>query len=122
MINEGFKKQLIVNAYKTQLLPVTKDNTVNNNSIETIKGIKNLLLFKSNVGRPLDYKYKYKYETIDDDIHWFLTYLISAIYLIYDYNYYQENILYNTKKILKYKHNIEKSLKYVEYLEDIYDK
>ncbi len=119
MISVGFKKQLIINYYKIQLLPVTKDNTVNNNSIETIKGIKNLLLFKSNVGRPLDYKYKY--ETIDDDIHWFLTYLISAIYLIYDYNYYQENILYNTKKILKYKHNIEKSLKYVEYLEDIYD-
>ena len=124
MISVGFKKQMIDNAYKTQLLPVTKDNTVNNNSIETNKCIINLLLFRINDKSSL-IKYKYKYENIDDDIHWFLTYLISPFYYSIYYKYdIQKNISSNIKNTIEQKQNIDNSpdyAEYAEYLEDIYD-
>ena len=60
MISEGYKKQLIVNAYNTQLLSdrdkIIADNL--NNILNTNKRIKNILLFRIEGGRMLDYKYK----------------------------------------------------------------
>ena len=129
MISNAFKKQLIINYYNTQLLPVTNDNMVYTNSIEPIKGIKNFLLFKSNnVNKlsELDYQYKYKDNIIDDDIQRFLLYLTTTFFSIYydsinkNFNI-QERIFYNIKSTLETKHNIDKYKDYVKYLEDIYD-
>jgi hypothetical protein len=124
MISEGFKKQLIIDQYKTQLLPVM-ENKVDRISIITNKRMKNILLFKRDDDRLLNYIYQYKYNTIEEDIRWFLHYLtnlIYTIYLIYKYNNdektsVQELILYT----LEYKQNIENSHDYAEYIEDIYD-
>ena len=124
MISEGFKKQLIVNSYNTQLLSEMDIDI--ENTISTIKRTKNLLLFKSNVGRPRPLDYKYKDNIIDYDILWFLTYLTSAIYSIYNYSEdkkftIKKDILHNIKNILENKRDIDNRLDYAEYLENIYD-
>ena len=128
MISTSFKKQLIVNIYNTQLLPITKDK-VNRGSIEANKRIKNCLLFKIDDDKMLNYQYKYKYETIDIefDIHWLLKFLINPIYLptIFYLNHkkynIQKNMLHNINTILEQKQEIENRLDYAKYLEDIYD-
>ncbi len=123
MISVGFKKQMIDNAYKTQLLPVIEDK-VNRISIETNKCIINLLLFRINDKSSL-IKYKYKYENIVYNIHWFLNYLISPFYYSIYYKYdIQKNISSNIKNTIEQKQNIDNSpdyAEYAEYLEDIYD-
>ena len=124
MISEGYKKQLIVNAYNTQLLSdrdkIIADNL--NNILNTNKRIKNILLFRIEGGRMLDYKYK----PINDNILWFLNYLTDIILSIYNYggnekSDIQKNISSNIKKTLEHIQDIEDSPDYAEYLEDIYD-
>jgi hypothetical protein len=123
MISAGFKKELIDNAYNTQLLPVKKDK-VYRDSISTNKRIKIWLLFRKDdeslwVG--------YKINTINYDIFWFLYFLIMPIYSIYqdsrrnEKSYIQENILYYIKETIERKQIIDNNLDYAEYLEDIYD-
>lgn len=125
MISEGFKKQLIVNYYNTQLL--TDTYTVDKNSASAIKGTKNLLLFKIDKffwGKSI--WLKYKHNIIDDDIHWFSDYLTKPILLIYKYNgnekfNIQKDILFYIKDILEIKQNIKDSPDYTKYMEDVYD-
>jgi hypothetical protein len=130
MINEGFKKQLIVNAYKTQLLPVMEDK-VKRNSIEANKRIKNVLLFKKDDNRLLDYIYKNE-DYIDYDIFQFLNSLIYPIYFIYKYKYeykYEykksdiQKIIQDIMKhnILRKKHYIDEHKNYAKYMEEVYD-
>ena len=104
MISNAFKKQLIVNNYKTQLLPVS--DRVKKTSIDANERAKNLLLFRINELSSLRYKHK----TIEFDINWYsLSYsLTTPIYLIYKYS---ENK----------KYNIEDSPDYTEYMEEVYD-
>ena len=83
MISKSFKKQLIVNTYKTQLLPVM-DIVGKKILFDTITRIKNVLLFRIN--DDLWVEYKYKNNNIDFDIHWFLRYLTDPIYSIYQYS------------------------------------
>ena len=120
MISNAFKKQLIVNAYNTQLLPITKDK-VNRGSIEANKHTKNWLLFRIDDDLWVGYKYK----VINDDINGFFSSLIDPISSIYNYTIektnIQRNISFNIKDILEYKQNIDNGLDYAEYLEDIYD-
>jgi hypothetical protein len=106
MISNAFKKQLIVNNYKTQLLPIT--NEVSRLSIESFNYTKNWVLFK------LDYKsiwLKYNYNNIIEyDINWLLHYLI-----------YPTVSTHNIKNILNTKQNIDNRLDYTKYLEEVYD-
>jgi len=130
MISKSFKKQLIVNAYNTQLL-TNMENKVNRGSIEANKRIENVLLFKKDDNRMLDYIYKNE-DYIDYDIFQFLNSLIYPIYFIYRYKYeykYEykksdiQKIIQDVMKhnILRKKHKIDEHKNYVEYLEDIYD-
>jgi hypothetical protein len=123
MISNAFKKQMIDNTYKTQLLPVIKDKVIKN-SIIHIKGIQNLLLFK--IEESLWLRYKYKIYNIDYNINWFLISLTHPIYLIYKYNEdknfnIHERISYQIDVILERKHDIDMGLDYAEYLEDVHD-
>jgi hypothetical protein len=121
MISEGFKKQLITNAYNTQLLPVMEDK-VDSFYIEANKRIKNWLLFKKN--EFLWVNYKDNYNTIEIDIHRFLTFLIQPIFSIYYYKIYTDfhkRISANIKNILENKRDIDNRLDYAKYLVDIYD-
>ncbi len=117
MISKGYKKQLIVNAYNTQLLPIMEDK-VKIGSINTIERTKNFLLFRIDESLLVDYKFKYN--TIDNDIRWFWKYVTRPIY-----DYYSGNklfhILDNINQISNKKHDIDKNKDYAEYLEDIYD-
>ncbi len=120
MISTSFKKQLIVNAYKTQLLPLS--NTIDRISISTIKRIQNLLLFKKD--ESLWVRYKYKNNNIDDDdIRWFLFYLATTIYSIYHKSDIQKNIYISSdiERTLYKKQNIEDNPDYAKYLEDVHD-
>ena len=108
MISNAFKKQLIVNNYKTQLLPIT--NEVSSLSIESFNYTKNWVLFKTD-DKSLWIKYNYN-NIIEYDINWLLHYLIYPTVSIYTYN---------IKNILETKHHIDNRLDYAEYLEDIYD-
>ena len=122
MISNTFKKQLIINAYNTQLLP--ENDEIYKTSFNTIKRMKNRLLFKIEEFLWLDYKYKN--DNIDYDISWFSYYLTYSIYSIYKYNEnedfnIQEETLFSIKKALQYKHNIKDSPDYAEYLEEVYD-
>jgi hypothetical protein len=118
MISTSFKKQLIVNAYKTQLLPLS--NTIDRISISTIKRIQNLLLFKKD--ESLWVRYKYKNNNIDDDdIRWFLFYLATTIYSIYHKSDIQKNISSDIERTLYKKQNIEDNPDYAKYLEDVHD-
>ena len=121
MISNAFKKQLIVNAYNTQLLPITKDK-VNRGSIEANKHTKNWLLFRIDDDLWVGYKYK----VINDDINGFFSSLIDPIYSIYNYTRnkntdIQENISSNIKEILDYKLEIDEYKDYTKYLEDVHD-
>ena len=118
MISNAFKKQLIVNNYKTQLLPIT--NEVSRLSIESFNYTKNWVLFK------LDYKsiwLKYNYNNIIEyDINWLLHNIIE-----YDINWLLHYLIYptvsthNIKNILNTKQNIDNRLDYTKYLEEVYD-
>ena len=136
MISTSFKKQLIANAYNTQLLPVTDidkvGDKVGENSIRTIERIKNWLLFKLDYSIKsswVDYKYKYNniiFDNIDIDIHWFLRYLIDSFYSIYQYSedkeyHIQKKILNDINHILYEKQKIDERPDYTEYLEEVYD-
>ena len=129
MISKGYKKQLIVNAYNTQLLPIMEDK-VKIGSINTIERTKNFLLFRINKSLWLDYKLKKK-DNIDINIFQFSYYLISPFYSNY---YYSENEIsdiqerrlnndkYNIqKRILNKKHDIDESPDYAKYLVEVYD-
>ncbi len=129
MISKGFKKQLIINAYNTQLLPIMVDK-VKIGSINTIERTKNFLLFRINKSLWLDYKLKKK-DNIDINIFQFSYYLISPFYSNY---YYSENEIsdiqerrlnndkYNIqKRILNKKHDIDESPDYAKYLVEVYD-
>ena len=115
MISKGYKKQLIINAYKTQLLP---DNDEINKTSFNIN--KNWLLFKIN-DKSLRVEYKYK----DINISWVLIDLITPIFSIYYYSEenfnIQKNISDNMEYIAEQIQDIEKHKNYVEYLENIYD-
>ncbi len=129
MISKGFKKQLIINAYNTQLLPIMVDK-VKIGSINNIERTKNFLLFRINKSLWLDYKLKKK-DNIDINIFQFSYYLISPFYSNY---YYSENEIsdiqerrlnndkYNIqKRILNKKHDIDESPDYAKYLVEVYD-
>ena len=123
MISKGFKKQLIANAYKIQLLPVMV-NKINKISTSSNKRIQNWLLFGINYDESL--WIKYNYNNIEFDFRWFLDYLIDPIYLIYKYNEdknfnIHERISYQIDVILERKHDIDMGLDYAEYLEDVHD-
>ena len=127
MISNAFKKQLIINYYNTQLLPVM-ENKVHSYYIEANKRIKIWLLFR--IDKFLRLYYKYKTNTIDYDIFELLKFLIDQIQLIYYYDIkkesdIQENISSNISSNIKYTikdiQNIDNRLDYVKYLEDIYD-
>ena len=127
MISNAFKKQLIINYYNTQLLPVM-ENKVDSYYIEVNKRIKIWLLFR--IDKFLRLYYKYKTNTIDYDIFELLKFLIDQIQLIYYYDIkkesdIQENISSNISSNIKYTikdiQNIDNRLDYVKYLEDIYD-
>ena len=136
MISTSFKKQLIIDAYKTQLLPDTNDE-IHKISTSSNKHIKNFLLFKIEdeslwlkyfkiEDESLWLKYKYKFNNINYNISLVLTHLKNLIYSIYYYNseenfHIQENILDNIQDILERKHNFDNSPDYAKYLEDIYD-
>ena len=127
MISKGYKKQLIVNAYNTQLL-TNMDNVICN-FIEDIKRLENFLLFRITDGIMLDYKLKNI--SIDYDIFQFLYYLITHIFSVYYYNgnenfesdveNSQEGILFYIRNALERKHMIDENPDYVKYLEDVYD-
>ena len=130
MISNAFKKQLIANAYNTQLLPLSDE--IRDGFVDTIKRIKNNFLFRKDYSFDKDkseylwVNYKYKDNNIDYDIYLVLIYLITTIHLIHEYSEYekykiQKRILDNIKNILNEKQDIEKNLKYLEYLVDIYD-
>jgi hypothetical protein len=124
MISKSFKKQLIINAYNTQLLLVTlpiknKVNKVNINHFYTIKRIKNMLFKIEDKSSPIIYKYKYIDIYIDIDISWFLNYLTYPIISIHYYNV--NKISEDINNILDKKHDIVDNLDYAKYLEDIYD-
>ena len=129
MISKGYKEQLIINAYNTQLLPIMVDK-VKIGSINTIERTKNFLLFRINKSLWLDYKLKKK-DNIDINIFQFSYYLISPFYSNY---YYSENEIsdiqerrlnndkYNIqKRILNKKHDIDESPDYAKYLVEVYD-
>ena len=122
MISAGFKKQMIANVYNTQLLPVM--DMVNNNHISNIIRIKNQLLFRKD-DKSLWLGYKYKINTIDYDIFWFLYFLTNPIFSIYYFS--EKNKEYNIlsesdiKSILEQKQYIDNRLKYAKYLEDVHD-
>jgi hypothetical protein len=136
MISEGFKKQLIDNTYKTQLLP--KTNTVGRITIDANKRIINFLLFKRDESLYVGYKNNYNnINNIYNNIRLFLNGLTNSIYEIYQYsgNNGKYNIQQTLLSALKIKQNIENnhdyveyssdyveySPEYVEYLKDIYD-
>ena len=127
MISTSFKKQLIANAYKTQLLPVIEDKIVDESSINVIEHTKNRLLFKIDYSiKSLWLDYKFKFDNINFYIVRFLFYLTNPIYSVYKYSEnenfnIQEDILFSIKKTLQYKHHIDDSSNYAEYLEEIYD-
>jgi hypothetical protein len=116
MISVGYKKQLIINYYKTQLL--SDSDEIHTNFIGSNKRIQNLLLFKRD-NKSSWIIYKFKFNNIEYNIRWFLDYLIDPIY--YKTNI-QKNISSNIESTLEYKQNIEDNPDYTEYLEDIYDK
>ena len=124
MISKSFKKQLIINAYNTQF----DTDKVDKDFFSAIKRTINFLLFRiDDKSLYLEYKLKSK-DDINYDILWFLTYLTSAIYSVYNYSdkitdiqNTQEDILSNIEYALDRKHRIEDNPDYVEYLEDIYD-
>ncbi len=124
MISKGFKKQLITNAYNTQLL--TDTNSADMTSIDDSKNTKNLLLFRKE-DESLWVGYKCKNDNIDYDINWFLYYLIMPIYSIYQDSgrnkkyTIQKDISDNIKEILAKKHEIDNRLEYSEYMEDVHD-
>ncbi len=121
MISKGFKKQMIDNAYKTQLLPITDE--IHNSSVDDVKRINNYLLFRKD--ESLWVKYKFKGNIIDFDIHFFLDYLTDSIRAIYQYSEkkfnIQKRILIDIKNTVANKRDIDKSHDYAKYLEDIYD-
>jgi hypothetical protein len=125
MISKGFKKQLIVNAYNTQLLPEMEDKVIKG-YINNIERTKNFLLFRiDNKSLWLDYKLKKK-DDININIFQFSYYLISPFYSNYYYNEnekfkIQENILSNINHISNKKQDIDESPDYVKYLEEVYD-
>ena len=125
MISNAFKKQMIDNTYKTQLLPVIKDK-VDETIISVIKNKKNMLLFKKYQSLWTRYKYK-KNINIEYDIYSFLYYLTYPIFSIYNYSEnnkkydIQEIILNDMKDISNKKQDIEESSYYAEYLEDVHD-
>ena len=108
MISKGYKKQLIVNAYNTQLLP--EMDSVDMISIDTIKRTKNWLLFRIE-DESIWLTYKCKNINIDYDIVWFLNYLVDPIV----------SISSNIKEILDYKFEIDEYKDYTKYLEDVHD-
>ena len=122
MISKGYKKQLIVNAYNTQLL-TNMDNVICN-FIEDIKRLENFLLFRITDGIMLDYKLKNI--SIDYDIFQFLYYLIYQFYRIFRYSVNEDfniqgDILFYIRKALEKKHMIDDSPNYAKYLEVVYD-
>ena len=123
MISTSFKKQLIINYYNTQLLPLS--DKIQKNYTDTIKRRKKLLLFKIDDGRLIEYKYKDI--NINYNIRRLLNDLTDTIYSIYKYSEnktfnIQEDISIDIKDILVRIYNINNSwLDYTEYLEDIYD-
>ena len=123
MISKSFKKQLIVNAYNTQLLPLS--DKIQKNYTDTIKRMKNELLFRIEGGGLIRYKYKDN-NNIDTDIRWLLNNLTNPFFSIYynsinkNFNI-QERIFYNIKNTIERKQNIDNNLDYAEYLEDVYD-
>lgn len=130
MISAGFKKQLIINYYNTQLLPLSDE--IRDGFVDTIKRIKNNFLFRIDYSFDKDkseylwVNYKYKDNNIDYDIYLVLIYLITTIHLIHEYSEYekfkiQERILDNIKNISNEKQDIEDRLDYVKYMEDVYD-
>ncbi len=118
MISNAFKKQMIDNTYKTQLLPVIKDKVIKN-SIIHIKRIQNWLLFGINYDESL--WIKYNYNNIEFDFRWFLDYLIDPIYLIYYKSDIQKHISSDIERTLYRIRNIDESPDYVKYMGDIYD-
>jgi hypothetical protein len=124
MISVSFKKQLIVNAYNTQL--ITDNDKIYTTSFSSIKRIKNELLFRKDESLWLVYKFKKKDNIINHDINWVLNYLTYPIFSIYKYSGdkeydIQQNILSHIQNVLDTKQNIDKYKDYAEYLEDIYD-
>ncbi len=126
MISEGYKKKMIDNTYKIQLLhKYDKNRKIFLNSIERIKI---WLLFRKD-DESLWVGCKFKDNTINRDIDWFSDYLTYSIYSIYQYSeysenrksYIQEHILDYIKNIKETKQNIDKYKDYAKYLEDIYD-
>jgi hypothetical protein len=129
MISAGFKKELIVNAYKTQFTRFDMDIIVHKNSISPNIRIKNWLLFKIST-ESFELNYKFKNINIDYNIRWFLTYLIDPFYAIYQYSVdkkinTQEKILSHIsseiKNALDIKQNIDEDKDYVKYMVDIHD-
>ena len=127
MISKEYKKQLIVNAYVAQLLTDT-DIVEKRIRFNANKRIKDLLLFR--IIDDLWVGYKYKYETIDNDIRWFFNYLINPIYSIYKYSEeysedkesdIQQNLSNDIKELLEQIQIIKDNPNYAKYLEDIYD-
>ena len=123
MISNAFKKQLIINYYNTQLLPVM-ENKVDSYYIEANKRIKIWLLFR--IDKFLRLYYKYKTNTIDYDIFELLKFLIDQIQLIYYYDIkkesdIQEKLNHVVKWITDEIELYGGRLDYVKYLEDIYD-
>ena len=118
MISKGFKKQLIANAYKIQLLPVMV-NKINKISTSSNKRIQNWLLFGINYDESL--WIKYNYNNIEFDFRWFLDYLIDPIYLIYYKSDIQKHISSDIERTLYRIRNIDESPDYVKYMGDIYD-
>ena len=117
MISKGFKKQLIANAYKIQLLPVMV-NKINKISTSSNKRIQNWLLFGINYDESL--WIKYNYNNIEFDFRWFLDYLIDPIYLIYYKSDIQKHISSDIERTLYRIRNIDESPDYVKYMGDIY--
>ena len=126
MISKSFKKQLIVNNYKTQFIPETDE--IFKNSFDAIQRKINLLLFRINNKSLLDESlwvgYKDKNNTIEYNIRGILKFLIVPFYSIYYYSRYekyniQENISFNIKNALEFKYYIENSPNYTEYLDNI---
>ena len=120
MISNTFKKQLIVNNYKTQLLPITDKIDYEDN----IERIINFLLFRTNYGKLLRYKNNVHY--INNNIFLFSFYLIYQFYPIFRYSVNEDfniqgDILFYIRKALEKKHMIDDSPNYAKYLEVVYD-
>ena len=115
MISKGYKKQLIVNTYNTQLTTRKEFSRYFFNAIQIAKKL--LLFERKYYDKFTELKYKYKFFDNASNIFWFSVDLINLT----NGNSSEKIVYAKIINILEKKQNIEDNPDYAKYLEDVYD-